>query len=218
MKVDGYIVDIARTPLIGFADPQFFQGSKQLSSLLQEHRVRLVYPIAQEKWIVRTSGDGLTQVARRRSPKRGRVEHLFQELVSLPGLITHPSFSLEVLLTQEEEIWRDDGLGSWRRKGWSVADRRLVGVMENLRLETRQDFAPYTRPAPALYHPGPCPGARSATQPGAEDGLLPAPDGRAGSDRESEESLAVQDWAGGVANRLQGLPPQYLELNLRKLL
>ena len=141
MKVDGYVVDIVRGDLlIELQTRNFSQLKPKLSSLVQAHKVRLVYPIAQEKWIVRTSGDGLAQVARRRSPKRGRVEHLFQELVSLPDLINHPNFSLEVLLTREEEFWQDDGQGSWRRKGWSVGDRRLVQVVDSLRLETRADF------------------------------------------------------------------------------
>lgn len=141
MKIDGYIVDIVRGDLlIELQTRNFSQIKSKLSSLVEAHRVRLVYPIAQEKWIVRTSGDGQAQVARRRSPKRGRVEHLFQELVSLPDLINHPNFSLEVLITREEEIWRDDGQGSWRRKGWSVGDRRLVEVVSSLRLETAEDF------------------------------------------------------------------------------
>ena len=141
MKIDGYVVDILRGDLlIELQTRNFSQIKPKLSSLVRAHRVRLVYPIAQEKWIVRTSGDGLIQVARRRSPRRGRVEHLFQELVSLPDLINHPNFSLEVLITREEEIWRDDGQGSWRRKGWSVGDRRLVEVVDSLRLETAKDF------------------------------------------------------------------------------
>ena len=141
MPIDGYIVDIVRGDLlIELQTRNFSQLKPKLACLLQAHLVRLVYPIAQEKWIVRMSGDGQSQIARRRSPKHGRVEHLFQELVSLPDLVNHPNFSLEVLLTQEEEVWQDDGKGSWRRKGWSVGDRRLLEVVDSLRLESGGDF------------------------------------------------------------------------------
>ena len=34
-------------------------------------------------------------------------------------------------MTQEEVVWKDDGRGSWRRKGWSIADRRLISVVES---------------------------------------------------------------------------------------
>src|SRR3989304_5547108 len=102
--------------------------------------VRLVYPIPQEKWIVRLAADGLTPISRRKSPRRGRVEHLFLELVSFPELATQPNFSIEVLLTKEEEVWQDDKRGSWRRKGWSIADRRLVNIVASILLESPGDF------------------------------------------------------------------------------
>ncbi len=79
-------------------------------------------------------------ISRRKSPKRGRVEHLFLELVSFPELATRPNFSVEVLLTREEEVWQDDKRGSWRRKGRSIADRRLVGIVASILLESPSDF------------------------------------------------------------------------------
>jgi hypothetical protein len=89
---------------------------------------------------VRISQDGSTTLSRRRSPKHGRLEHLFKELVYFPALVKDPNFSIEVLLTHEEEIWKDDGKGSWRRRGWSIANRRLLGVVDRVTLTNPQDF------------------------------------------------------------------------------
>ena len=100
----------------------------------------LVYPIAQAKWIVRVAADGVTVTSWRKSPKRGRPLDLFQELVRLPTLLQHPHFELEIALTHEEEIWQDDGRGSWRRRGWSIADRRLLTIVERLPLATPADL------------------------------------------------------------------------------
>ena len=111
----------------------------KLAALLEHHPVRLVHPIARERWIVRLNAGGEV-VGRRKSPKRGRVEHVFAELVRFPALIHHPRFSLEVLLTREEEVRCDDGRGSWRRKGWSIVDRRLIAVDERIRLESAGDL------------------------------------------------------------------------------
>jgi hypothetical protein len=72
---------------------------------------------------------GETQLSRRKSPRRGRLEHIFVELVRIPDLLKHPNFSLEVLLIREEEIRRVDGKGSWRRNGVSIANRRLLEVV-----------------------------------------------------------------------------------------
>jgi len=101
----------------------------KLRELTRSYTVRLVYPVVQEKWIVRSGPAGKVAV-RRKSPKRGRLEDLFWELVSIPQLLSHPNFSLEVLLIREEEVRRYDGRRKWRRKGWALEGRRLVEVMD----------------------------------------------------------------------------------------
>ncbi|MCL4395197.1 MAG: hypothetical protein M1482_10415, partial [Chloroflexi bacterium] len=77
---------------------------------------------------------------RRKSPKVGRLADLFDELVSIPDLVCHASFSLQVLMVQEEEIRRVDGRGSWRRRGQSIQDHKLLGVVEAIDLATTGDF------------------------------------------------------------------------------
>jgi hypothetical protein len=146
--IGGYVIDIVRDGLLIEVQTRGFSSLKtKLVRLTQNYPVRLVYPIAQEKWIVRISPDGQTRLARRRSPKRGRPEHLFNELVRFPTLVKNPNFSIETLLTQEEEIWQDDGKGSWRRKGWSIADHHLLNVVGSIVLADPQDFC-------ALLPPG----------------------------------------------------------------
>jgi hypothetical protein len=78
--------------------------------------------------------------SRRKSPKRGTVFDLFSELVSLPTMAVHPNFSLEVVLIREEQVWMDDGQGSWRRKHWSIYDRRLLEVVRAIPFATPDDF------------------------------------------------------------------------------
>ena len=128
--VDGFHIDIVRRELlIEIQTTNFSSIKNKLTTLTKTHCVRLVHPIAQEKWIVRLAADGITQLGRRKSPKKGNLFHLYQELVRIPELIKSRNFSLEVLLVREEEIRCDDGRGSWRRKGWSIADRRFLEVV-----------------------------------------------------------------------------------------
>ena len=99
---------------------------------------------------MRQSADG-ELIGRGKSPKRGRVEDIFYELVRIPQLIAHPDFTIEVLLTREEEILRDAGTGSWRRKRWSVHDRRLLDVVDQVTFASLTDFRallPATLPQP----------------------------------------------------------------------
>jgi hypothetical protein len=141
VPVDGYLVDVVRQGLLIEIQTGNFTAIKdKLQVLLENHHLLLVYPVAQEKWIVRLPAEGDTPIGRRRSPKRGQVSEIFRELVRIPSLMTHPNLSLEVLLVREEEIRRDDGQGSWRRRGWSIIDHRLLDVLHSHLFQTPQDL------------------------------------------------------------------------------
>jgi hypothetical protein len=125
------VIDIVRDDLlIEIQTRNFAAINSKLCKLARSYEVRLVYPVVQEKWIVRSTTDGGIAV-RRKSPKRGRLEDLFWELVSIPQLLSNPNFSLEVLMIREEEVRRYDGRPKkWRRKGWVIEGRRLVDVLD----------------------------------------------------------------------------------------
>jgi hypothetical protein len=138
--LEGFIIDIVRgETLIEIQTANFSSIKRKLLALTPHHPVRLVHPVAREKWIVKLAGGGRSQQSRRKSPKRGTVEDLFQELVSFPGLLAHPNFSLEVLLTQEEELRRYDAKRAWRRRGWVTEERRLLRVVDRQIFETPSD-------------------------------------------------------------------------------
>jgi len=138
--VDGFVVDIVRGDvLIEIQVAHFAAIKRKLAILTENHSVRLVHPIAERKWIIRQNARG-RQVSRRKSPRHGRIEYVFDEMVRIPALVPHPNFSVEVLLVHAEEMWRDDGKGSWRRGGWSIADYRLLEVTGRVLLETPADF------------------------------------------------------------------------------
>jgi hypothetical protein len=142
-QVAGYFVDLRRgDTLIEIQTRNFSALRRKLACLMDSYSVRLLHPIAQEKYIVRQSGTGQT-LSRRKSPKRGLAVMLFDELVSLPELAAHPRFSLEVLLTREEEISREGRGGSWRRRGWKIVDRRLLGVLGRVNFNAPGDYAAF---------------------------------------------------------------------------
>jgi hypothetical protein len=140
VKVDEFIVDIVRDKLLIEIQTQNFSAIKpKLIKLLSNNQVRLVYPIAKLKWIVHLSGSGEV-VRRRKSPKKGKVVDVFYELVHAPDLIKDRNFSLEVMLIEEEEVRCDNGKGSWRRRGISVKDRKLLNVFDRTVFEDSRDF------------------------------------------------------------------------------
>lgn len=141
-KVGEYWIDIRRgEELIEIQTGNFSGMKRKLESLLASRQVRVVHPVSVEKWISKTKKDGATVVSRRKSPKRGTLYDVFDELVSFPHLMLNPNFSLEVVLVREEE-WRcEDGRGSWRRGGTSIRDHLLLDVAERVHFRSGGDFA-----------------------------------------------------------------------------
>jgi len=141
VPVDGFVIDIVRGDLlVEIQTANFSAIKKKLTALTSSHPLRLVYPIAREKWIVKLAKDGSGRLNRRKSPKRGVLEQVFAELVSFPDLLSNPNFSLEVLFIQEDEVRRYDGRRGWRRKGWVTHERRLLQVVERQLFETPADM------------------------------------------------------------------------------
>ena len=141
VKVGNFIIDIVRDDLLIEIQTKNFSAIKRkLQSLVRDHSVRLVYPIPVKKWIVRVAESNREVISRRKSPKKGRLVDLFDELLRMPLLITEPSFSMEVLMIEEEEIRCKDGRGSWRRKGVSIKDRKLLHVVERAKFSKIADF------------------------------------------------------------------------------
>ncbi|MCB9421310.1 MAG: hypothetical protein H6667_16020 [Ardenticatenaceae bacterium] len=140
VRVDGFVIDIVRgNRLIEIQTKHLGAMKRKLAQLLPHHPIQLVHPIAAEKWIVRQTADG-QPISRRKSPKRGQIIDVFAELVRIPHLLPHPNLTVTVLVTQQEEIWRDDGQGSWRRKRWSVYDHRLLDVVNQQSFQSAEDW------------------------------------------------------------------------------
>ena len=140
VKVEDFVVDVVRDGLLIEIQTRNLSAiKKKLGKLLLTNQVRLVYPIAKVKWIVYVSNSG-EFVRKRKSPKRGKIIDLFIEMVHLSDLINDKNFSFEVLLIEEEELRSDDGKGSWRRRGVSIKDRKLLKVFDRVVFEDRTDF------------------------------------------------------------------------------
>jgi hypothetical protein len=139
-KLDNYIVDLLRGQLVIEVQTRNFSALKpKLQTLTEKYQVRLVYPLPETKWITHTTKDGAV-VSRRKSPKKGKLTDLFRELVMLPQMMGNENFSLEVLFIDEEEVRCADGKGSWRRRGVSIKERKLLAVNDRILFQNRADY------------------------------------------------------------------------------
>lgn len=147
VPLHGFFIDIVRGDLLIEIQTRNFSAlRRKLPQLLEHHRLRLVHPIAVEKWIVRVAPDGESELRRRRSPRRGAFEDIFDELVHIPTLLAHPNLSLEILLVRQEEIRRvrarREKPSRWTRfpRDWERHDHRLLEVVDRRVIETPEDL------------------------------------------------------------------------------
>jgi len=137
VPLDGFVIDVVDgDELVEIQTRSFGSLKRKLGLLTKDHKVRLVHPIAREKWIVKAG----SKSPRRKSPKRGTVLDIFDELTSIPQLMKQENFSLHVVLTQEEELRSYQPGKHWRKRGWRTEERRLLSVVEEYRFETPNDL------------------------------------------------------------------------------
>jgi len=117
----------------------FSRLRRKLPVLLQTHRVVLVHPVVAVRHILRLVDEVDVEPRSRRSPKRGGVADMLKELVSLPELLAHPNFELEVLLIEVEE-WRRPVVRRRGGPGWQVVGRRLREVTRRERFREPGDL------------------------------------------------------------------------------
>jgi len=141
LYIDGFLVDIVRgNQLVEIQIGHFYSLRNKLSKLLPNHPIRVVYPIPILKWVSRYDRHDDKFLGHRRSPKKRYVQTIFEELVYIPLHIMHPNLAIEVLLVEQEDIWVNDGKGSWRRRYWSVEDRKLISIYDRILFSDPEDY------------------------------------------------------------------------------
>ena len=142
VKVNGYIVDILTDEdlIIEIQTGSFSKIKKKLSVLLQKYKIKLVYPLAYEKHLIIYDKLGQDILYKRKSPKKQTIDNIVNELIRIKPILSHKNFYFDVVFTIENEIRKNDGKGSWRRKGISIVDRKLIDVFKIQSFTRKNDY------------------------------------------------------------------------------
>src|SRR5690606_25966813 len=92
--------------------------------------------------LVKLAERGGAEIDRRRSPKRGTVLDVFDELVYFTRVFPHERLALEVVLVEVEER-RYPGRGKRRRRSerdFQIEDQRLTRIIGEHRFATAADL------------------------------------------------------------------------------
>ncbi len=160
VPVAGYVVDIVRptndedaSSRLPHGDPLALPGPGlmieiqtgnfgalrlKLPVLLSAGPVRVVYPIPRVTTVTVIDKHGEV-VRARRSPKRGAIEDVFAELVSIPEICGCAGLALEVVLVDVDEVRRDGKVRRGRLRQHRI-DRRLVAVGDRIVLNSPEDY------------------------------------------------------------------------------
>jgi len=140
VPVGRFVIDLVRSDgeLVEVQTGGFGALGSKLDALLDEHRMRIVHPVAAERRIVRVDEHGQVLGARR-SPKRATAVAVFDRLVAFPSLLTHPNLTIEVLLLREDHIRRPQPRTTHGRTR-DPGERRLLDVLDRVTLRTTDDI------------------------------------------------------------------------------
>ena len=140
VPIEGFVIDIVRAGgqrdelLIEIQTSSFAAMAKKLDWLLSQRRILIVHPIAIESLLRKPNARP------RRSPKRGSIYSLFDELVSIPTLLDHPNLELEVVLVKVAKHQVEDPKARRGRGGFRTVDKTLEEVIETHRFNRITDL------------------------------------------------------------------------------
>jgi hypothetical protein len=108
----------------------------KLRRLLPDHRVRIVKPVVLNRRVVRRSRPDGENLSARRSPKRGALLDVFDDLIGVVRVFPHSNLEIDVLGVAIEEI----RVPRRRWPGYRVADRCLGEIHESTSLVDARDL------------------------------------------------------------------------------
>jgi hypothetical protein len=141
--VEGKIIDLVRADgeLVEVQTGHLGQLAPKVLGLAGKgFRVRVVYPVSVELSLRRLDPGTGEVLSVRRSPKRGDLHRVFDELVHASSLIAAKNVTVEVLLVRSVETRTRDGSGSWWKKGDRTVDRALEEVIGSRSFRTKAQW------------------------------------------------------------------------------
>jgi len=140
--IDDFVVDVFKgNTIIEIQTGNFSSIKSKIRKLTANYDLKLVYPIAAEKWLLKYPDGESGEPTKRKSPKKGSRHEIFAELVSFPDLLCSERFSLEIAMIVEQEVRVYTGEKPWRQHGWVTVERQLLDVLKTHMFNKPNDLA-----------------------------------------------------------------------------
>jgi hypothetical protein len=129
---DGRLVEVQCAGLSAIRD--------KIRQLVKSNDVVVVKPIIMRKTLVKRDRKRGKVVSRRRSPSKGDVLDLFDDLIHFCTVFPHDRLTLELAFVEIEEHRLPPLKRRWTRKRYRVEDRVLLNVIDRLQLTEASDL------------------------------------------------------------------------------
>jgi len=141
VEAAGFVVDAvdAEGTYVEVQTGSFGPLRRKAGELAALGRLKIVRPVAVAKYLEFCDENG-RELRLRKSNRAGKIWDLFAGLLYAPELPLVPGLEIELAMVDVAERRIPDGKGSWRRKGVSVGDRRLLAFHGGKRLATPADY------------------------------------------------------------------------------
>jgi ribosomal protein S25 len=145
VEIDSYICDAVREngEIVEIQTGSFGPLKDKVINLALYNKVRIVHPIIVSK-MIELYDENNVLIRKRKSPQKGKVWDVFKALLYAPELAVAKNITIELVPIDLTEIRKDDGKGSWRRKGVSVIDKTINAFHEPITLKTKKDYQFFT--------------------------------------------------------------------------
>ena len=141
IKIGNYYADVyVNGHIFEIQTRQFHKLQHKLEFFLKDHPVTVVYPVTNTnylRWITPATGE-ITPP--KKSTRKGNPLQVFAELYRIRSFLSHPNFSLKIVLMDTEEYRMLDGYGKDKKKRASKCDKFPLKLVAEYDVETPADY------------------------------------------------------------------------------
>ncbi len=141
-KVGRFVADIKNGDgITEIQTRQFSAMRKKLTEFNKEHRVNVVYPIAETKYLTWVDPESGELSERRKSPRRGKPWDLLRELYALCPVMPLKNVRFTLVFMEMDEYKLLNGWDKNKKRGASRCERIPTAICDTVTLSKPSDLA-----------------------------------------------------------------------------
>jgi hypothetical protein len=141
IRVNGFVADIKNeNGIIEIQTGNFNKMRRKLDSFLIDNKVKIVYPIENNKWLIWINDETGEITKKRKSPKKGTPYQAYFELYKIKTVLTNPNLSIDLVFLDIDEYRLLNGWSDDLKKGSSRYERVPVDIIDEIHINVLADY------------------------------------------------------------------------------